>query len=263
MPTLFVDNLKVAIGKKTVLNGVNLKIKPGEIHALMGPNGSGKSTLACALLNHPLCRIRGGAAVFGKLKLNRLSTDRIARAGILLANQQPQEIPGVSVLNLLNTIAKSRPAGVKKIGNSGFSEKIKKSAEGLRLSPELLYRGLNEGFSGGEKKKMEILQLFILSPKLLILDEIDSGLDIDALKLVAGKIAKMQKGGAAALIITHYQRILKYVKPDYVHVMAGGKIIRSGKAELARQIEKFGFEKFLYERKCPPGQPASSPDRKA
>ncbi|MEK9181184.1 MAG: Fe-S cluster assembly ATPase SufC [Patescibacteria group bacterium] len=244
MPTLSIKNLHVGIGKKQILKGVRLNIRPGEIHALMGPNGSGKSTLARVLLKHPLCQIRAGTISFGKLKLNRLSTDKIARAGVILASQHPQEIPGVSVINLLNAATRTRPRRAKKIDVSAFTKKVRGVAETLRLPVELLSRSLNENFSGGEKKKTEILQISMLSPKLVVLDEIDSGLDIDSLCLVAKQIQRLQKTGAAILIITHYQRILKHIKPDFVHVMINGKIVKSGRAELVDQIEKMGFEKL-------------------
>ena len=205
----------------------------------MGPNGSGKSTLAQTLLAHPHCQVTNGKILLGKKNITRLSPDKIARLGILLAFQYPQTIPGVSVSNLLK-IARQEGAQ-KKINFAIFSKHLGGHAKSLRLKKEFLDRFLNDGLSGGEKKKLELLQLLMLKPKLAIFDEIDSGLDIDALKLAAKKINELKKLGTSILLITHYNRILKYVRPDFVHIMNHGKIIKSGNQKLAEVIEQKGY----------------------
>lgn len=236
MPTLTIKNLYVSVGAKKVLRGVNLNIRPGTTHALMGPNGCGKSTLVYAIMRHPRFKTTGGMIKFGKHDLRKLTTEKIAQLGILAGFQQSPELEGISAVNLLRMVLGRRSS------LADFSKSLNTAAAGLRLPKEFLTRSLNSGFSGGEKKKTELLQLALLKPKFVIFDEIDAGLDVDALKLVARQILKMKKQGIGILIITHYNRVLKYLKPDYVHIMREGKIVRSGKLELAKQVEKSGYE---------------------
>lgn len=244
MPTLSINKLKVAIDNKPILRGVDLHIKQGETHAIMGPNGSGKSTLAQAILRHPRYKITGGSIHFAGKNLNRLTTDKVACLGVLLAFQYPSAIPGVSVNNLLKIAQGAGHKAGKKRNLKMFLGDIKSAASAMRLPEEFLSRSLNEGFSGGEKKKTEILQLAMLAPKLMILDETDSGLDVDALRIVARQINKLKAAGTSIMLITHYNRILKYVVPDNVHIMRQGRIVRSGGRKLAGEIEKNGYEPF-------------------
>ena len=262
---LTIKNLKVKIKNKSILNGVNLKIGKGQTHVVMGPNGSGKSTLAQTLFSHPTYTITQGKIIFNGKNITGISTDKIAKLGMLMAFQYPQTVPGVSVTNLLKIAsrnrdrailperspgAKANPQKAKKVypeqggGElkiSAFAEMVKKQALAMQLPEEFLTRSLNEGFSGGEKKKAEVLQLAVLRPKLAVFDETDSGLDVDALRIVAKQINVLKKQGTSILLITHYQRILKYVKPDFVHVMKAGRIVQSGDKDLAERIEKEGY----------------------
>ena len=242
MDTLEVKNLQVAIDAKPILNGVTLTVRPGETHAIMGPNGSGKSTLAQTLFHHPKYTVTGGAIKFAGQTLNTLSTDKIAGLGMLLAFQYPQSVSGVSVQNLLKVAQSARGLKVKL---DLFLKNLKAKAKAMRLPSEFLTRSLNEGFSGGEKKKTEILQLSMLYPKLVVLDETDSGLDVDALKIVGREVNKLKKTGVSVIIITHYNRILKYIEPDFVHVLYQGRIIQSGGKALAHEIEKAGYSQFI------------------
>jgi len=242
---LQIQNLHVRIGKKPILNGVDLNIGEGETHAIMGPNGSGKSTLAQALFSHPSYEKTEGKILFSGQDITKESPDAIAKLGMLLAFQYPQSISGVSVTNLLKLA--SVAVGYKK-PLAEFSQIVQTQAEQMRLPEEFLTRSLNEGFSGGEKKKAEILQLSILNPKLAVLDETDSGLDVDALAIVAAEINTLRASGASILLITHYQRILQYVKPDFVHVMYKGKIVKSGGPDLAQQIEQVGYGNLMDSR---------------
>src|SRR3989344_6188169 len=235
---LQIQNLHVRIGKKPILNGVDLNIGEGETHAIMGPNGSGKSTLAQALFSHPSYEKTEGKILFSGQDITKESPDAIAKLGMLLAFQYPQSISGVSVTNLLKLA--SVAVGYKK-PLAEFSPIVQTQAEQMRLPEEFLTRSLNEGFSGGEKKKAEVLQLAVLKPKLAVFDETDSGLDVDALRIVAKQINVLKKQGTSILLITHYQRILKYVKPDFVHVMKAGRIVQSGDKDLAERIEKEGY----------------------
>lgn len=239
---LAIKNLHVRIGKKPILEGVNLNVGSGETHAIMGPNGSGKSTLAQTLFSHPSYEKTAGRITFEGQDITAASPDEIAKLGMLLAFQYPQSISGVSVTNLLKLA--SVAAGSRQ-PLAEFSQMVQTQAETMHLPEEFLTRSLNEGFSGGEKKKAEILQLSILKPKLAVLDETDSGLDVDALSIVAAEINTLRASGASILLITHYQRILQYVKPDCVHVMYKGRIVKSGSYELAEQIEKNGYEKII------------------
>lgn len=237
-----VKGLKVEIENKEILKGIDLSIKPREVVALMGPNGSGKSTLAYSLMGHPHYQIVGGSLRLDNKVVTRSTPDERAKAGLFLALQYPVSIPGVSVRETLLAALRSRG---EKITALELKKKIEVEASELAISEELLKRSLNEGFSGGEKKKMEILQMRILSPKYAILDETDSGLDIDALRIVAegaSYLAKKKKTGI--LVITHYQRLLSYLKPDRVLVMKQGKIAKEGGMELVEELERTGYKQY-------------------
>ena len=240
---LKIKNLKANINKKLILDGFNLEIKPGEIHAIMGPNGSGKSTLSNILSGKKGYEI-SGQITFENQNLFDLEVEERAHKGIFLAFQYPLEIPGVNtnifLKTSLNAIRKAK--GETELDAIEFLKLVKKKANELKFDQEKLSRQLNVGFSGGEKKKNEILQMSILDPKLCILDETDSGLDIDALKIVANGINALRKKNNAFLIITHYQRLLNYIKPDFVHVLMNGKLIKSGGPGLALELEKKGYE---------------------
>ena len=242
---LHLKNLKASVNEKLILNGLNLEIKPGEVHAIMGPNGSGKSTLANILSGKNGYEVSGSLQYEGK-DLQDIPIEERAQKGIFLAFQYPLEIPGVNTTNFLktslNTIRKAN--GEKELDTLSLLKLIKEKAFELNIDEKFLSRQLNVGFSGGEKKKNEILQMKLLEPKLCILDETDSGLDIDALKIVADGVNALRKKNNSFLIITHYQRLLDYIKPDFVHVLMGGKIIKSGGAELALELEKKGYENF-------------------
>lgn len=240
---LKINNLHVqTTDAKKILNGINLTIKPGEVHTIMGPNGAGKSTLASALMGHPGYQITKGKVSLGKKSLNRLSPDKRFKAGLFLAFQYPIEIPGVSVANFLKTALDSLTGRRSDIIE--FRKKLKKEAKKLRINEEFIDRAINEGFSGGEKKKMEMLQLLMLGPKFAIFDETDSGLDIDALKIV-GKTIDSIHHNTGILLITHYHRILKYVRPDFVHILIDGQIVRSGDVSLVEHVEEIGYQKLL------------------
>ena len=242
---LEIKNLKASINKKTILNGLNLNIKPGEVHAIMGPNGSGKSTLANVLSGKDGYEVSGELKYNGK-SLKQISVEERAQKGIFLAFQYPLEIPGVNTNNFLktslNSIRKAR--GYKELDTLSFLKLVKEKSSELGIDEKILSRQLNVGFSGGEKKKNEILQMKILDPNFSILDETDSGLDIDALKIIAKGVNSSRDGKKAFLVITHYQRLLDYIKPDFVHVLSGGKIIKTGCSELAEELEKTGYQKL-------------------
>ena len=242
---LEIKNLKASINKKAILKGVYLKINPGELHAIMGPNGSGKSTLANVLSG------KNGYEISGELKFNGVSLKEIpveerAQKGIFLAFQYPLEIPGVNTNNFLKTSLNSilKAKGKKELDSISFLKLVKEKSSELGIDEKFLSRQLNVGFSGGEKKKNEILQMKILDPSLSILDETDSGLDIDALKIIAKGVNSSRNNNKAFLIITHYQRLLDYIKPDFVHVLSEGKIIKTGCSELAEELEKTGYKKL-------------------
>jgi len=234
------DNLHVTVEDKEVVSGVSLKIKAGETHAIMGPNGSGKSSLSNALMGHPSYAItKGSAKLLGK-EITELSADERSRAGLFLAFQYPLAIPGVTVANFLRTALHAHRG--KDADMSDFRKLFKQKMSELSIDPVFATRYLNDGFSGGEKKRVEILQMSILNPKMAILDETDSGLDIDALKTVAEGINKFKNSDNSVLLVTHYQRLLNYIVPDYVHVMMNGKIVLSGGAELALELEEKGYD---------------------
>ena len=242
---LELKNLKAAIGDKSIIKGLNLNIKAGEVHAIMGPNGSGKSTLANVLSGKNGYEISGSLKFEGQ-NLNEIPIEERARKGIFLAFQYPLEIPGVNTNNFLktslNTIRKSK--GEKNLDTITLLKLIKEKASELNIDEKFLSRHLNVGFSGGEKKKNEILQMKLLEPKLAILDETDSGLDIDALRIVADGVNSYKSKKNSFLIITHYQRLLDYIKPDFVHVLSDGKIVKTGNFNLAQELEKTGYKNF-------------------
>ena len=242
---LIIKNLKASINNREILKGLNLKINPGEVHAIMGPNGSGKSTLANVLSGKNGYKISGEVKYLGE-SLNDIPVEERAQKGIFLAFQYPLEIPGVNTNNFLktslNTIKKAK--GEKEIDTIAFLELVKEKAKELGIDEKILSRQLNVGFSGGEKKKNEILQMKILDPNLIILDETDSGLDIDALKIISDGVNSSRSEKKSFLVITHYQRLLEYIKPDHVHVLSDGKIIKSGTSELALELEKKGYKKL-------------------
>ena len=240
---LEIKNLKASINNKDILKGLNITIKPGELHAIMGPNGSGKSTLANVLSGKSGYEISGELKYQGK-SLKEISIDERAQKGIFLAFQYPTEIPGVNTNNFLKTsLNKVRKArGEKELDTLSFLKILKEKSSELGIDEKMLSRQLNVGFSGGEKKKNEILQMKILDPNLVILDETDSGLDIDALKIVANGVNSSRDKNRAFLIITHYQRLLNYIKPDFVHVLSEGTIVKSGNMELAEKLEKSGYK---------------------
>ena len=240
---LDISNLSASIEGKKILKNFDLKIKPGEIHAIMGPNGSGKSTLANILSGRKGYEIEGKAFYEGK-NLLEIPIEERAQKGIFLAFQYPIEIPGVNtnifLKTSLNTIRKFR--GLKELDSLDFLKLVKEKSKNLKIQEKILSRQLNVGFSGGEKKKNEILQMTILEPKLAILDETDSGLDIDALRIVSDGVNSLRNKNRSFLIITHYQRLLDYIKPDFVHVLVNGKIVKTGNSDLARELEKDGYE---------------------
>lgn len=247
---LVIKNLHVKIEDKQILKGVNLTVKSGEIHIIMGPNGSGKSTLCYALMGHPNYEITEGEVLFNGENILELSPDKRAQLGMFLGFQYPREVTGVTFGNFLrlanNAVQKVRNPEEKPIGPAQFYPIIKQEMEELKMDKSFIGRSLNEGFSGGEKKRAEIVQMAVLKPKIAMLDEIDSGLDIDALKAVAGGIQQtFEKLQMGVLLITHYQRILNYLTPHFIHIMVDGKIVKSGDNTLAHELEKEGYEKYL------------------
>lgn len=241
---LSVKNLSAAIDGNPILKGMNLEIKAGEIHAIMGPNGSGKSTFSKILAGHPAYTVTEGEIIFRGQDLLELEPDERATSGLFLAFQYPLEIPGVSNVDFLRVAynAKRKKAGLDELDAFDFDELVQAKLGLLKIDPTFLSRSVNEGFSGGEKKRNEILQMALLEPKLGILDEIDSGLDIDALKVVANSVNQITTSDNATLVITHYQRLLNYITPDFVHVMAEGRILTSGGKELALELEAKGYD---------------------
>jgi len=243
MSTQFVINdLKASVEGKEILKGINLEIKGGEIHAIMGPNGTGKSTLASALMGHPKYEVTGGTALLDGEDILEMGVDERALAGMFLAMQYPSEITGVTNSDFLRSAINARRGEGNEISLIKFIRQMEGKMKDLEMNPEFAHRYLNEGFSGGEKKRNEILQMMLLDPKIVILDEIDSGLDIDALKIVSNGVNAMRDESRGFLVITHYQRLLNYIKPDYVHVMMQGRIVKSGGPELAERLENEGYD---------------------
>jgi len=241
---LSVENLKVAVEGKEILKGLNLQVNRGEVHAIMGPNGSGKSTLSNTLMGHPKYQVTEGRILYKGVELNGTGADARAQKGIFLAFQYPVAIPGVTVMNFVRQSLKAVRGA--EIPVADFRKLIKEKMQLLEVTDAFVNgRYVNDGFSGGEKKRLEILQMAILEPELAILDETDSGLDIDALKIVAEGIDKLRGPERSMLLITHYQRILNYVQPDVVHVLAGGQIVRTGGKELAHELEAKGYDWVL------------------
>ncbi len=243
---LEIKNLQVSVENKTILQGVNLAIKKGEVHAIMGPNGSGKSTLSNILAGHENYRLEGGEVLYKGENLNDLEPEIRAVKGVFLGFQYPVEVPGVSNINFLKTAfnAQRKARGEEEISAPDFLRLIREKAEALGMDDEMLKRHLNVGFSGGEKKRNEVLQLSLLEPSLAILDETDSGLDIDALKVVAKGVNALRDDERGFLLITHYHRLLEYIVPDVVHVLCEGKILRSGGVEIAKELEKTGYGQY-------------------
>jgi len=243
-PLLEVRNLQVSVGETEILKGLDLTVNVGEVHAIMGPNGSGKSTFANVVAGRPGYRITGGDVLYeGKDLLKQLPDER-ARAGIFLAFQYPIELPGIRMRDFLRTAVDARreEQGEERIKVRAFNKLLEERARAVGLDSEMIKRSVNEGFSGGEKKRNEILQMSVLDPNLAVLDETDSGLDIDALKVVADGINRFSGPEKAIMLVTHYQRILNYITPDYVHVLIEGRIVRSGGASLAQELEAKGYD---------------------
>lgn len=247
MSTLEIKNLHVSIEDKEILKGLNLTINTNEIHAIMGPNGAGKSTLSAAIMGHPAYEVTKGEVLLDGENILELETDERARAGLFLAMQYPSEIPGITNAEFMRAAMNADKEDDEKIGVMDFLNKLDEKMALLNMQEEMAERYLNEGFSGGEKKRNEILQLLMLEPTFAILDEIDSGLDIDALKVVSKGVNEMRGEGFGALIITHYQRLLNYITPDYVHIMMDGRVVKSGGADLAKRLEAEGYQKISEE----------------
>lgn len=242
MTTLKIEKLRSKIEGKEILKGLTLEIHGGEIHAIMGPNGTGKSTLASALMGHPKYEVTGGKVTLDNENLLEMEVDERAQAGLFLAMQYPSEIAGVTNSDFLRTAINARREEGDEISLIRFIREMESKMKGLEMNPEFMHRYLNEGFSGGEKKRNEILQMMLLEPKFVILDEVDSGLDIDALRIVANGVNEMRSPDRGFLIITHYQRLLNYITPDFVHVMMQGRIVKSGGPELAHRLEAEGYD---------------------
>ena len=244
MATLEIRNLHVNVDAKEILSGVDLVVKQGETHAIMGPNGSGKSTLAYSIAGHPRYTITAGSVTLDGEDVLAMTVDERARAGLFLAMQYPVEVPGVSVSNFLRTAVTAVQGEAPKLRT--WVKDLNAAFENLAIDPAFKERSVNEGFSGGEKKRFEVLQLELLKPKVAILDETDSGLDVDALKIVSAGVNRVRESGTTGtLLITHYTRILRYIQPDYVHVFVGGRIVEEGGPELADLLEAEGYDKWV------------------
>jgi Fe-S cluster assembly ATP-binding protein len=243
-PILEIRNLQARVDGKQILKGIDLTVNPGEVHAIMGPNGSGKSTLAQVLAGHNSYEVTGGEAIYKGMNLLELDPEERAREGVFLAFQYPVELPGVNSTYFLkaavNAVRKHR--GMEELDAADFLTLVREKMKVLDVGDQLLKRSVNEGFSGGEKKRNEIFQMAVLEPALAILDETDSGLDIDALRTVADGVNKLRSADNAMILVTHYQRLLSYIVPDFVHVLYGGRIIRSGGKELALELEEQGYD---------------------
>lgn len=250
---LDIKDLQARVGEKPILNGINLQVKAGEVHAIMGPNGSGKSTLAQVLAGREEYEVTGGEVLYNDEDLLDLSPDERAQAGIFMAFQYPVEIPGVNntyfLKAALNSVRKSR--GEEELDAMEFLQLVKKKMGIVEIKQDLLNRPVNSGFSGGEKKRSEVFQMALLEPKLAILDETDSGLDIDALKIVANGVNALRDGTRSFIIVTHYQRLLDYIVPDFVHVLYNGRIVKSGGKELAHELEAKGYDWVIQEFGAP------------
>jgi Fe-S cluster assembly ATP-binding protein len=248
-PILEIKGLTASVDGKEILKGIDLTVNAGEVHAIMGPNGSGKSTLAAVLAGHPAYEVTGGEVLFDGRDLLELEAEERAQGGVFLAFQYPIEIPGVSNAYFLrsayNEIRKAR--GQEEVDPMEFLDLVEEKLKLVEMDPAMLQRSVNMGFSGGEKKRNEILQMAVLNPRLAILDETDSGLDIDALRIVAEGVNKLKRPDNATVVVTHYQRLLNHIVPDYVHVLAQGRIIRSGAKELAYELEEKGYDWLLTE----------------
>lgn len=242
MSSLRISNLSVSIEGKQIISNLNLTLQKGKVHVLMGPNGSGKSSLANTLMGHPKYQVQKGKVMFKGKNILELSATQRAKLGIFLAFQHPLEIPGVTLANFLRTAYNTTHK--EKLSPIAFRKKVNDLCKKLKLPETFLERYLNEGFSGGEKKKAETLQMMLLSPEVIILDETDSGLDVDSLKVVSKGVKSLLTSDITVLIITHYQRILQYLTPDYVHVMSGGRVVKEGGKELVNQIEEHGYEEI-------------------
>ena len=244
VPLLEIKNLRAAVGDNEILKGVNLVVNTGEIHAIMGPNGSGKSTLVQVIAGHPAYTVTGGEILFGGADLTELEPEERAQAGVFLAFQYPVEIPGVTNAYFLraayNEVRKAR--GLEEMDPIDFIDLLEEKLKMVEWGPEIMQRAVNAGFSGGEKKRNEILQMAVLEPKLALLDETDSGLDIDALRIVANGVNALKRPDNAYVVVTHYQRLLNHIVPDFVHVLADGQIVKSGGKELALELEAKGYE---------------------
>jgi Fe-S cluster assembly ATP-binding protein len=241
---LEIKGLRASAGETEILRGIDLKVNAGEVHAVMGPNGSGKSTLAQVIAGHPAYKVTEGEVLYEGRDLLDMEPEERAQAGVFLAFQYPVEIPGISNAYFLraayNEIRKAR--GLDEVDSIDFLDLLEEKLQVVEWGPEIMSRAVNSGFSGGEKKRNEILQMAVLEPKLAILDETDSGLDIDALRIVAGGVNALRRPDNATIIVTHYQRLLNYIVPDRVHVLSGGKIVKSGGKELAFELEERGYE---------------------
>lgn len=239
MPSLVIHNLQVSVDDKEILKGLSLTVPAGEVHAIMGPNGSGKSTLASTLMGHPKYRVTSGSAMFDNQDILKLAPNDRSKLGLFLSFQYPQEVAGVSLGNFLRTALNTRRKEPMPVPE--FYTLIQAKAKQMGMDEDFITRGINENFSGGEKKRAEILQMMVLEPTMCILDETDSGLDIDALKVVAEGVNSLRSPDRGFLVITHYQRLLNYIKPDVVHVLIDGKIVKTGGAEVAIDLEKTGY----------------------
>ena len=250
MPILEIKNAELSIDNKKILKKLSLNVNEGETHAIMGPNGSGKSTLSYMLAGRDGYELDNGSITFDNTDLTQLSPDERSNLGLFLAFQYPVELPGVSSTNFLREIFNSRKKylGENELSHLDFIKLLRKVAENLSIKDEMLKRYVNFGFSGGEKKRFEILQMALLNPKISVLDETDSGLDVDALKIVSEGVNNLKDKKNAVVVITHYQRLLDYIKPDIVHIMSDGKIIKSGDADLALYVEKNGYSEILNEK---------------
>jgi Fe-S cluster assembly ATP-binding protein len=246
---LDIKDLRATVGDKEILKGITLSVQPGEVHAVMGPNGSGKSTLAQVLAGHPAYEVTGGSVTYDGEDLLEMDAEVRAQKGVFLAFQYPVEIPGVSNAYFLraayNEIRKAR--GEEEIDPMSFADLMDEKMKLVEMDPAMLSRSVNTGFSGGEKKRNEILQMAVLAPRLAVLDETDSGLDIDALRIVAHGVNSLKRPDSATIVVTHYQRLLNYIVPDFVHVLANGRIVRSGGKELALELEAKGYDWLLEE----------------